>query len=93
MDWQSLAAIIGAIFSSQALTIFIQGKFAQGKTNADAASTLVQSMLEWQKTLTERIAVLEKTNSEKDKRIDELQTRIAHLESEMSRMENTKICQ
>lgn len=93
MDWQSLAAIIGAIFSSQALTIFIQGKFSQGKTNADAASILVQSMLEWQKTLTERIAALEKELAERNAKIDELQTRLAHVEAEMARMENTKLCQ
>jgi uncharacterized coiled-coil protein SlyX len=97
MDWQSLAAIIGAIFSSQALTIFIQGKFAQGKTNADAASTLVQSMLEWQKTLTDRITTLETAIRDKDSIIDQLQARVAHLEQEVNRQnramkKRTKAC-
>jgi len=92
MDWQVLATIIGALFSSQALTIFIQSKFSEGKTKADAASTLVQSMLEWQKTLTDRIVALEQANAdkdvkmaEKDSKIDELQARVAHLESEITK--------
>ena len=59
MPWEFLATIVGAIFSSQALSIYIQGKFSQGKTNADAASVLMQSALEWQKTLTDRINILE----------------------------------
>lgn len=90
MDWQSLATLVGAIFSSQALTIYIQGKFSQGKTNADAASVLMQSALEWQKTLTDRISLLENKIAERDgqieardKRIDELQGRVAHLEAEL----------
>jgi len=85
MDWQSLATIIGAIFGSQALTIYVQGRFAEGKTKADAASTLVQSMLEWQKTLTDRITTLENSILEKDSKIDELQARVAHLESEVNK--------
>lgn len=92
MDWQSLATIVAAIFSSQALTLFVQGKFTEDKTRADAASTLVQSMLEWQKTLTDRIAALEKAINDKDSKIDELQTRISHLEAEVSKMENKQTC-
>lgn len=85
MDWQSLAAIIGALFSSQALTIFIQSKFSEGKTKADAASTLVQSMLEWQKTLTDRITMLETAIRDKDSIIDQLQARVSHLEQEVNK--------
>lgn len=92
MDWQSVGTIIGAVTGSQVLTTYIQNKAMAKKTDADAASTLVQSMLEWQKTLTDRIAALEKAVNDKDKKIEDLQARIVHLETEMSKMENTNLC-
>lgn len=92
MDWGTIGTIAGAVSGSTVLTTLAQGFFSKKKTDADAASTLVASMLEWQKTLTDRISALEKALSEKDATITDLQSRITHLETEMSKMENTKIC-
>lgn len=83
MDLVSITAIVGSVFGSQVLSTWISSFFSKKKTEADAASTLVQSMLQWQNTLTERIAHLEETISEKDKMIEELKERIVHLEMQV----------
>lgn len=83
MDLGIVATIVGAVFGSSALSTLVSSLFSKNKTEADAASVLVQSMLEWQKTLTERISSLERMITDKDKMIEELKERIIHLEMQV----------
>lgn len=96
MDTVSVVGtIVGSVFGSQVLATLAQGWFLKKKseaeahkTDADAASTLVQSMLQWQTTLTTRIATLEQLLKDKDTIIEELRSRISKLEAEVIKIEN-----
>lgn len=81
MDLTSIGTIVGSVFGSQALTTWIQVRYGQKKTDAEAATTLVQTILQWQQTLTERIAHLEEQLKDKDIIIDNLRDRIIKLEN------------
>lgn len=91
MNFEVIATIIGSVLGSsvlgQIISVWFQKRKTEaeaGKTDADAASTLVDSMLKWQQTLTDRIAALETASHEKDKIISELRQRVADLEAEIS---------
>ncbi len=90
MDWASIGVIISAVLGSQVLTTIASGVITKNKTSADAASVLVTSMLDWQKTLTNRISDLEKALNEKESLIDELRQRVIQLEAHVGRLEELK---
>lgn len=81
MNWESVATIVGAVFGSQVLTSVVQGYFARGKTNADAAQILLDKTLDWASRLSTRIEKLEAELNSRDGVISELRQQIAHLEA------------
>lgn len=81
MNWESIATIVGAVFGSQVLTSVVQGYFARGKTNADAAQILLDKTLDWASRLSARIEKLEAELSHRDGIVAELRQQIAHLEA------------
>jgi hypothetical protein len=94
MTLELIATVVAGILGSSVLTQLFASYFAKKKTeaeankvDADAASTLVDSMLKWQETLTQRINALETAVLDKDKIILELRRRITDLESEVARWE------
>lgn len=100
MEAGTLAAIVGAVSGSQVLTTLIQKYFDQqkataeatkidadaNKTEVDAASTLVNNMLSWGNSLTNRIAALELQLRLKDKIIADHQAKLVELEKEIIRL-------
>ncbi len=88
--FELIGTIAASIFGSQVLATIASGFFAKKKTNADAASLLVEKMLDWQTSLTARIVSLEQMLREKDTLIDQLQVRVGQLEIEVAKLENHK---
>lgn len=96
MDYGTILGFGGAMFGSNVALRVVDGWFMRKKTQqeadkveTDAASVLMESVLKWQSTLTERINSLEAGLAEchtehaaKDAIITDLKVRVAHLEAQ-----------
>lgn len=80
---EQIATIVTAVFGSQVLATAITSWFGRKKTNADAATAVVDATLKWASGLTARIEALEKAAAEKDVLIAELRQKVAILEAEV----------
>lgn len=85
MTFEIIATIVSAVLGSTVLSTLITGFFAKKKTDADAATMTVDSILKWATTLTSRIDALERALKEKDDLIAELKARVVHLEASVDK--------
>jgi len=82
--FELIATLVGSILGSSALGVGISGWFNRKKMNADASTALVEATLKWASSMAERIKVLEERLIEREKVIDDLQTRISDLEEQVA---------
>jgi len=82
--FELIATLVGSILGSSALGVGISGWFNRKKMNADASTSLVEATLKWASSMAERIKVLEERLIEREKVIDDLQTRISDLEEQVA---------
>ena len=81
--FETIVALIGSVTGSSVLTVLIQSWFVKRKTDADAASVTVETVLKWANGLTLRIDALEKALSERDLLIAGLREQLARLEAKV----------
>lgn len=83
MSITAIIALLTALGGSTVLGTFITSWFSRKKTNTDAATATVDSILRWAVTLTARIDALEKAVTERDLIIADLRKKVAHLEADL----------
>lgn len=78
---ENIVQIVGIILGSSVLSILITSIFAKRKSDADAATLLVESNLRWSDKLVARIDELEKILEQRNKEIIELRLEILGLKN------------